>query len=60
MSTVSRKRKLGDDSPKEIKYYAVRAGKTPGVYMSWAECQENITGFKGASCELLTWYIMLR
>jgi hypothetical protein len=46
MSTVSKKRKL--DEP--TKYYAVRAGFKPGVYMTWAECVENTTGFKGASC----------
>lgn len=45
MSAVSKKRKL--DEP--TKYYAVRAGFKPGVYMSWAECVENTTGFKGAS-----------
>lgn len=43
-----KKRKLGEG---EQKFYAVRAGKEPGVYMSWKECQENTTGFKGASCE---------
>lgn len=31
------------------KFYAVRAGKTPGVYMTWPECQEQTAGFKGAS-----------
>jgi ribonuclease HI len=46
MSMASKKRKLGEDV---TKYYAVRAGKTPGVYMTWKECQEQTTGFKGAS-----------
>lgn len=46
MSTASKKRKLGEDA---TKYYAVRAGKTPGVYTTWKECQEQTTGFKGAS-----------
>jgi ribonuclease HI len=46
MSTLSKKRKLGEDV---TKYYAVRAGKAPGVYMTWKECQEQTTGFKGAS-----------
>ncbi|KAF4633262.1 hypothetical protein G7Y89_g4857 [Cudoniella acicularis] len=45
MSTASKKRKLGDGA---TKFYGVRAGKTPGVYTTWADCQENITGFKGA------------
>lgn len=46
---VKRKRRPG-----EQRYYAVRAGKIPGVYMSWAECQAMTNGFAGANCELLT------
>jgi len=42
---AARKRKL----PGSVKYYAVRAGHTPGVYMDWKECEQNITGFRGAS-----------
>lgn len=30
------------------KYYAVRVGRTPGIYETWAECQKQTTGFKGA------------
>lgn len=30
------------------KYYAVRTGKTPGIYLSWKECQAQIDGFSGA------------
>jgi hypothetical protein len=52
MSTASKKRKLGEDVQK---FYAVKAGKTPGVYLSWAECQENTTGFKGAVCKSLSY-----
>ena len=33
--------------PKQ-KYYAVRRGRTPGIYLSWAECQRQVTGFPGA------------
>jgi ribonuclease HI len=51
MSTASKKRKIGDDV---TKYYAVRAGKTPGVYVTWKECQEQTTGFKGASYKSFT------
>jgi ribonuclease HI len=47
-SSASKKRKFGDVAP--TKYYAVRAGHKPGVYMTWPECQANITGFKGAAC----------
>lgn len=30
------------------KYYAVRKGLTPGIYLNWADCQKNIKGFSGA------------
>ncbi len=30
------------------KYYAVRKGRTPGIYLTWADCQKNIEGFSGA------------
>lgn len=36
----------------ESKFYAVAKGHTPGVYNSWADCQQQTTGFKGAKCEL--------
>ncbi len=29
-------------------YYAVKAGYTPGIYRTWAECAEQITGYSGA------------
>lgn len=47
-ASVKRKRRPG-----EQRYYAVRAGKIPGVYMTWAECQAMTNGFAGANCELL-------
>lgn len=31
-----------------MSYYAVRAGRKPGIYMTWAECQKQVTGYKGA------------
>jgi ribonuclease HI len=37
--------------PNGIKYYAVRAGKTPGVYLTWADCQAQTAGYRGAMCE---------
>ncbi|KAI1418150.1 RnaseH-domain-containing protein [Hypoxylon sp. FL1857] len=43
---TSRKRKIDADTQK---YYAVRAGVKPGVYLTWAECQEQTAGFRGAS-----------
>ncbi|KAI0402143.1 hypothetical protein F4802DRAFT_385646 [Xylaria palmicola] len=43
----SKKRKMDANLQK---YYAVRAGNIPGVYLTWAECQEQTAGFRGASC----------
>lgn len=31
-----------------MKYYAVKKGRHPGIYRSWAECQKEISGFSGA------------
>lgn len=31
-----------------MKYYAVRAGRVPGIYNSWDECQNQTKGFPGA------------
>ncbi len=30
------------------KYYAVKVGKTPGIYLTWADCSAQVTGYKGA------------
>lgn len=30
------------------KFYAVKAGRIPGVYETWAECQKQTGGFSGA------------
>ena len=30
------------------KYYAVRKGKTAGIYMSWDDCKAQVQGFSGA------------
>lgn len=30
------------------KYYAVHSGRKPGVYKSWEETKQQVTGFKGA------------
>ena len=29
-------------------YYAVRIGKSPGIYTSWEDCKAQVTGYKGA------------
>lgn len=44
-ASASKKRKM------EQKYYAVRAGKVPGVYLTYDECKEQCAGFKGAVCK---------
>ncbi len=31
-----------------VKFYAVKNGKKPGVYRTWAECEEQVKGFSGA------------
>jgi len=46
-STVPQKRK----GSSQVKFYAVKAGHTPGVYLSWKECEQHISGFRGAVCE---------
>lgn len=30
------------------KYYAVRKGKVPGIYMTWNDCKAQVDGFSGA------------
>ncbi|KFY09139.1 hypothetical protein V492_05582, partial [Pseudogymnoascus sp. VKM F-4246] len=43
--SASKKRK----ATTQPKFYAVRAGRHPGVFSDWNDCKESITGFKGAS-----------
>lgn len=31
------------------KFYAVRVGRTPGIYNSWDDCKAQIDGFSGAT-----------
>ena len=33
----------------QTKYYAVKTGRKPGVYKSWAECQAQVNGYSGAT-----------
>ncbi|MCR5416312.1 MAG: ribonuclease H family protein [Pseudobutyrivibrio sp.] len=30
-------------------FYAVKTGKVPGIYKTWAECQANTSGYPGAT-----------
>lgn len=34
--------------PAKTKFYAVRVGRNPGIYKTWAECQKETTGYGGA------------
>lgn len=39
------------------KYYAVKSGLTPGVYLTWEECKVNVIGvpssdYRGFNCEI--------
>ena len=31
-----------------MKYYAVKEGRKPGVYTTWADCEEQVKGYAGA------------
>ena len=31
-----------------MKYYAIKEGKKKGIFTSWDECKEYVSGFKGA------------
>lgn len=37
-------------------YYAVKNGKIPGIYNSWAECEAQVKGFKGAKYKKFSTY----
>ena len=31
-----------------MKYYAVKKGKTPGIYMNWDDCRKMVNGYPNA------------
>lgn len=37
-----------------MKYYAVKEGRTPGVYTTWDACSEQVTGYSGAAFKKFT------
>lgn len=39
---------------KKQKYYAVRVGRVPGIYRSWAECKEQVDYFRNAEFKSFT------
>lgn len=50
-TTTTPKKRKTENLPK---YYAVQAGFRPGVYLTYQECANQTTGFKGAVCEYLS------
>ncbi len=32
-----------------MKYYAVKAGRKPGIYTTWDDCQKQVTGYSNAA-----------
>lgn len=36
------------------KYYAVRVGKTPGIYLTWDDCKAMVDGYPGAKYKSFT------
>ncbi len=38
----------GDSGMAKNKVYAVKKGRTPGIYMSWDDCKTQVDGFAGA------------
>jgi hypothetical protein len=47
-NTSSGKRKRNAGSA----FYAVRVGRTPGVYYSWLDCEAQTKGMRSSECEL--------
>ena len=46
-NSAGTKRKRESKAP-QLKFYAVRIGKTPGIYHSWPDCLEQVKGFPKA------------
>ena len=44
---------VGSDKRKNsspTRFYAVKIGHKPGVYLDWKDCEQNITRYKNACC----------
>lgn len=37
-----------------MKFYAVKKGRTPGIYRTWEECKKQVDGFSGAEYKSFT------
>lgn len=46
-NSAGNKRKRESKAP-QLKFYAVRIGKSPGIYHSWPDCLEQVKGFPKA------------
>lgn len=51
-TNVSAGSKRKRSSDKGAKFYAVRVGYQPGIYHTWADCLEQVKGFKKSMCML--------
>ena len=40
---------MGPKSKKKVKYYVMKRGHKPGIYMDWQESELQIKGFSGAT-----------
>ena len=40
---------MGPKSKKKVKYYVVKRGHKPDIYMDWQEAELQIKGFSGAT-----------
>jgi ribonuclease HI len=38
----------------KTKFYAVKAGRNPGIYLSWDEAKAQVNGFAGAEYKSFT------
>lgn len=42
------------NKPEKTAFYAVKVGKTPGIYFTWSECQSQIEGVSGSKYKKFT------
>jgi ribonuclease H-related protein len=46
---VVKQKYMMTDKNTQRKYYAVKIGKVPGIYNTWAECANQVLGFSGSN-----------
>jgi ribonuclease HI len=47
-ATATGTKRKRESKPAQLKFYAVRTGKSPGIYHTWPECLEQVKGFPKA------------